>query len=290
MTIGVPDLFVSFIPAEGSDEVRVLHIVSLNPDVKTDTGIGLGSTAADVRAKYPAAQVGETSRRRRSRWPAPPANSPSASRSHPARRSPTTPRCPHRRHRPRHRRLRRVLRLDPGQVALSAPRTRGDARTWPCADSVQGRRARSPSMTARPSNPSDSNGDVVEPGAGLRSAQGRRTRPRRWRKDPANGDWRAGRPSSVAAAPRSRPRWRSHAGGGRACTRAPGAAQESADVHQRQEAVTTARHPPAGGGVDGVGLVRGEVAAGAALEHVADVRLDRRDVGAVGLRGHRAAV
>jgi hypothetical protein len=58
MTIGVPDLFVSFIPAQGSDEFRVRYIVSLNPDVRTDTGIGLGSTAADVRAKYPAAQVG----------------------------------------------------------------------------------------------------------------------------------------------------------------------------------------------------------------------------------------
>ncbi len=58
MTIGVPDMFVSFIPADGSDELRVRYIVSLNPDVKTDTGIGLGSTAADVRAEYPAAEVG----------------------------------------------------------------------------------------------------------------------------------------------------------------------------------------------------------------------------------------
>ena len=58
MTIGVPGLFVSFIQAEGSDEFRVRYIVSLNSDVKTDTGIGLGSTAADVRTKYPAAKVG----------------------------------------------------------------------------------------------------------------------------------------------------------------------------------------------------------------------------------------
>ncbi len=58
LTIGVPHMFVTLLPDPDSDVFRVRYIVSLNPDVKTDAGIGLGSNAGDVRAKYPNAVPG----------------------------------------------------------------------------------------------------------------------------------------------------------------------------------------------------------------------------------------